>query len=75
MTNDLRYDIIILYGCGIAHPTLFYSEVVRIGALPSQKYEHILIAYQEYLLQYGVRIPNGTLKEFLRKCDKKEISI
>ena len=40
-----------------------------------QKYEHVLIAYEEYLLQYGVRIPNGTLKEFLRKCDKREISI
>jgi len=49
--------------------------VVTIGALPSQKYEHVLIAYEEYLLGYGVRIPNGTLKEFLRKCDKREISI
>lgn len=71
----MNYDIIIYYGCTITHPTLLYSEVVTIGALPSQKYEHVLTAYEEYLLRYGVRIPNGTLKEFLRKCDKREISI
>ena len=47
----------------------------KMGALPSQKYEHVLLAYQEYLLSYGVKIPNGTIKEFLKKADQKEINI
>lgn len=47
----------------------------KMGALPSQKYEEVLTAYQEYLLSYGVKVPNGLIKEFLRKADQKEIQI
>ena len=46
-----------------------------MGALPSQKYEEILKAYHNYLLGYGVKIPNGTIRTFLKKCDKGEIQI
>ena len=46
-----------------------------MGALPSQKYEEVLIAYHKYLLSLGVKIPNGTIKEFLKKADKREIPL
>ena len=46
-----------------------------MGALPSQKYEEVLIAYHKYLLGLGVKIPNGTIKEFLKKADKREIPL
>ena len=46
-----------------------------MGALPSQKYEEVLIAYHEYLLSLGVKIPNGTIKEFLKQADKREIPL
>ena len=51
------------------------KESIKMGALPSQKYEEVLIAYHEYLLGLGVKIPNGTIKEFLKKADKREIPL
>ena len=44
-----------------------------MGLTFEQKYEQVLLAYNEYLLSYGVKIPNGLIKEFLRKADKREI--
>ena len=54
---------------------LLLKESINMGALPSQKYEEVLIAYHEYLLGLGVKIPNGTIKEFLKKADKREIPL
>ena len=52
-----------------------FKETIIMGALPSQKYEEVLIAYHEYLLSLGVKIPNSTIKEFLKKADKREIPL
>ena len=46
-----------------------------MGALPSQKYDTVLIAYHQYLLSLGVKIPNGTIKAFLKKADDREVEI
>ena len=70
-----------MYGCGIAHPTLFYSEVIRIGALPSQKYDIVLQSFKEFILwkivYFGVdqKVDDFLIKEFLRMCDKGEWEI
>lgn len=44
-----------------------------MGALPSQKYEHVLIAFYEYLMARGIKIPDGVIEDFLRKADDREI--
>ena len=46
-----------------------------MGLLPSQKYDLVLIAYHNYLLSLGVKIPNGTIKAFLQKADDREVEI
>ena len=47
----------------------------NMGALPNQKYDTVLIAYHQYLLSLGVKIPNGTIKAFLKKADDREVEI
>ncbi len=43
-----------------------------MGALPSQKYDHVLEAFEEYLAARGIRLPNGICKAFLEEADKKD---
>lgn len=43
-----------------------------MGALPSQKYDHVLEAFEEYLAARGIRLPNGICEAFLKEADKKE---
>lgn len=50
-----------------------------MGALPSQKYDMVLLAFMEYyneLHGYGDYIIfEEDIKEFLQKCDEREIEI
>lgn len=50
-----------------------------MGALPSQKYDVVLLAFMEYyneLQGYGdYIILEEDIREFLRKCDNREIEI
>ena len=43
-----------------------------MGALPSQKYDHVLEAFEQYLSERGITLPNGIIKAFLKEADKKE---
>lgn len=47
-----------------------------MGALPSQKYEEILIAFMNYHNRTDKeKITQEEIKEFLRKADRREINI
>lgn len=50
-----------------------------MGALPSQKYEHVLLAFAEWCNKEQVDLEDGIAKEvvrdFLRKCDCLEIDV
>ena len=43
-----------------------------MGALPSQKYDHVLKAFEKYLAARGIRLPNGICEAFLEEADKKD---
>ena len=45
-----------------------------MGALPSQKYEHVLLAFAEWYNKDDEITPE-MIKEFLRKCDNLEIEV
>lgn len=45
-----------------------------MGALPSQKYEHVLMAFAEWYNKED-EITYEMIMEFLRKCDRLEIDV
>lgn len=50
-----------------------------MGALPSQKYEHVLLAFAEWYNNEQIdseeEITKEMVKDFLRKCDCLEIDV
>ena len=50
-----------------------------MGALPSQKYEHVLLAFAEWYNNEQISFENGItekmIRDFLRKCDNLEIDV
>ena len=50
-----------------------------MGALPSQKYEHVLLAFAEWYNEEQISLENEItekmIMDFLRKCNNREIDI